>query len=94
MKRIYIKPHTSIVQINLIGSVLEDFGVNVGSTKATTQMPSRSSTMTSSALMRKKQTTLILQQFGKTRNCCVSNLENTFHSPFTFRTFILIISKL
>lgn len=24
----------------------------------------------------------------------VSNLENTFHSPFTFRTFILIISKL
>ena len=62
--------------------------------KATTKMPSRSSTMTSSALMRKKQTTLILQQIGKTRNCCVSNLENTFHSPFTFRTFILIISKL
>lgn len=31
MKRIYIKPHTSLVQINLIGSVLEDLGVNVGS---------------------------------------------------------------
>lgn len=31
MKRIYIKPHTSLVQINLIGSVLEDVGVNVGS---------------------------------------------------------------
>ena len=31
MKRIYIKPHTSLVQINLIGSVLEDFDVNVGS---------------------------------------------------------------
>ena len=31
MKRIYIKPHTSIVQINLIGSVLQDVGVNVGS---------------------------------------------------------------
>lgn len=27
MKRIYIKPHTSLVQINLIGSVLEDEGV-------------------------------------------------------------------
>lgn len=63
-------------------------------TKATTKMPSRSSTMASSALMRKEQTTLILQQIGKTRNCYVSNLENTFHSPFTFRTFILIISKL
>ena len=34
MKRIYIKPHTSIVQINLIGSVLEDVGVNVGSNQA------------------------------------------------------------
>lgn len=31
MKRIYIKPHTSLVQINLIGSVLEDLGVNRGS---------------------------------------------------------------
>ena len=31
MKRIYIKPHTSLVQINLIGSVLEDLGVNGGS---------------------------------------------------------------
>lgn len=31
MKRIYIKPHTSLVQINLIGSVLQDVGVNVGS---------------------------------------------------------------
>ena len=31
MKRIYIKPHTSLVQINLIGSVLEDFDVNRGS---------------------------------------------------------------
>lgn len=31
MKRIYIKPHTSLVQINLIGSVLEGIGVNVGS---------------------------------------------------------------
>ena len=31
MKRIYIKPHTSLVQINLIGSVLKDEGVNVGS---------------------------------------------------------------
>ena len=31
MKRIYIKPHTSLVQINLIGSVLEDVGVNGGS---------------------------------------------------------------
>lgn len=31
MKRIYIKPHTSIVQINLIGSVLEDEGVYGGS---------------------------------------------------------------
>ena len=31
MKRIYIKPHTSLVQINLIGSVLEDLGVNVDS---------------------------------------------------------------
>lgn len=31
MKRIYIKPHTSLVQINLIGSVLEDEGVYVGS---------------------------------------------------------------
>lgn len=28
MKRIYIKPHTSLVQINLIGSVLKDVGVN------------------------------------------------------------------
>lgn len=34
MKRIYIKPHTSLVQINLIGSVLEDVGVNVGSNQA------------------------------------------------------------
>lgn len=34
MKRIYIKPHTSIVQINLIGSVLEGVGVNVGSNQA------------------------------------------------------------
>lgn len=34
MKRIYIKPHTSLVQINLIGSVLEDFDVNVGSNQA------------------------------------------------------------
>ena len=34
MKRIYIKPHTSLVQINLIGSVLEDLGVNVGSNQA------------------------------------------------------------
>ena len=34
MKRIYIKPHTSIVQINLIGSVLEDIGVNGGSKQA------------------------------------------------------------
>lgn len=31
MKRIYIKPHTSLVQINLIGSVLEDEGVYGGS---------------------------------------------------------------
>ena len=31
MKRIYIKPHTSLVQINLIGSVLQDVGVNVDS---------------------------------------------------------------
>lgn len=31
MKRIYIKPHTSLVQINLIGSVLENLGVNGGS---------------------------------------------------------------
>lgn len=31
MKRIYIKPHTSLVQINLIGSVLKDEGVNGGS---------------------------------------------------------------
>lgn len=31
MKRIYIKPHTSLVQINLIGSVLEDLRVNGGS---------------------------------------------------------------
>ena len=31
MNRIYIKPHTSLVQINLIGSVLEDLGVNGGS---------------------------------------------------------------
>ena len=34
MKRIYIKPHTSLVQINLIGSVLEDLGVNGGSIQA------------------------------------------------------------
>ena len=34
MKRIYIKPHTSLVQINIIGSVLEDVGVNVGSKQA------------------------------------------------------------
>lgn len=34
MKRIYIKPHTSLVQINLIGSVLEDLGVNVGSNQS------------------------------------------------------------
>ena len=34
MKRIYIKPHTSLVQINLIGSVLEGVGVNVGSNQA------------------------------------------------------------
>lgn len=34
MKRIYIKPHTSIVQINLIGSVLEDVGVYGGSKQA------------------------------------------------------------
>ena len=34
MKRIYIKPHTSLVQINLIGSVLEDLGVNVGNNQA------------------------------------------------------------
>lgn len=34
MKRIYIKPHTSIVQINLIGSVLEDLGVNGGSNQS------------------------------------------------------------
>lgn len=34
MKRIYIKPHTSLVQINLIGSVLENVGVNVGSNQA------------------------------------------------------------
>lgn len=34
MKRIYIKPHTSLVQINLIGSVLEDFEVNGGSNQA------------------------------------------------------------
>ena len=34
MKRIYIKPHTSIVQINLIGSVLEDLGVNVDSNQS------------------------------------------------------------
>ena len=34
MKRIYIKPHTSLVQINLIGSVLKDVGVNVGSNQA------------------------------------------------------------
>lgn len=34
MKRIYIKPHTSLVQINLIGSVLEDLGVNGGSNQA------------------------------------------------------------
>ena len=34
MKRIYIKPHTSLVQINLIGSVLEDVGVNGGSNQA------------------------------------------------------------
>lgn len=34
MKRIYIKPHTSLVQINLIGSVLQDVGVNVGSNQA------------------------------------------------------------
>ena len=34
MKRIYIKPHTSIVQINLIGSVLEGVGVNVVSNQA------------------------------------------------------------
>lgn len=31
MKRIYIKPHTSLVQINLIGSVLQDEGVYGGS---------------------------------------------------------------
>lgn len=34
MKRIYIKPHTSLVQINLIGSVLQDVGVYVGSNQA------------------------------------------------------------
>lgn len=34
MKRIYIKPHTSLVQINLIGSVLEDLGLNVGSNQS------------------------------------------------------------
>lgn len=34
MKRIYIKPHTSLVQINLIGSVLEDLGVNGGSNQS------------------------------------------------------------
>ena len=34
MKRIYIKPHTSLVQINLIGSVLEDLGVNVDSNQS------------------------------------------------------------
>ena len=34
MKRIYIKPHTSLVQINLIGSVLEGIGVNRGSDQA------------------------------------------------------------
>lgn len=34
MKRIYIKPHTSLVQINLIGSVLKDEGVYVGSNQA------------------------------------------------------------
>lgn len=34
MKRIYIKPHTSLVQINLIGSVLEGIGVNVDSNQA------------------------------------------------------------
>lgn len=34
MKRIYIKPHTSLVQINLIGSVLEGLGVNRGSNQS------------------------------------------------------------
>lgn len=36
MKRIYIKPHTSLVQINLIGSVLEGLGegVNIGSNQS------------------------------------------------------------
>ena len=34
MKRIYIKPHTSLVQINLIGSVLEGIGVNGESNQA------------------------------------------------------------
>lgn len=31
MKKTYIKPHSSLVQINLIGSVLEEIGVNGGS---------------------------------------------------------------
>lgn len=34
MKRTYIKPHTSLVQVNLMGSVLEDLGVNGGSNQA------------------------------------------------------------
>lgn len=31
MKRTYITPYTSVVQLNLMGSVLEDLGVNGGS---------------------------------------------------------------
>lgn len=34
MKRTYITPYTSVVQLNLIGSVLEDLGVNGGSNQA------------------------------------------------------------
>lgn len=34
MKRTYITPYTSIVQLNLMRSVLEDIGVNGGSNQA------------------------------------------------------------